>query len=74
MWLWDPQELQEENKKGLTIVVTVGSLEEARIMLINGLCFGGCRFSMEHFWQLGVDSVYPRCYGIGHASYRACGD
>jgi hypothetical protein len=43
-------------------------------MLINGLRFGGRRFSTEHFWQLGADSVCPRCCGIGHASYRACGD
>jgi hypothetical protein len=74
MWLRDPQELQEEEKKGSTIVVTVGSLEEARKMLINGLRFGGRRFSTEHFWQLGADSVCPRCCGIGHTSYRACGD
>jgi hypothetical protein len=74
MWLWDPQELQEEDKKGSTIVVTVGSLEEARKMLINGLRFGGHRFSIEHFWQLGADSVCPRCCGIGHTSYRAYGD
>ena len=74
MWLRDPQELREEDKKGSTIVVTVGSLEEARKMLINGLRFGGRRFSTEHFWQLGADSVCPRCCGIGHTSYRACGD
>jgi hypothetical protein len=74
MWLRDPKELREEDKKGSTIVVTVGSLEEARTMLINGLRFGGRRFSTEHFWQMGADSVCPRCCGIGHTSYRACGD
>jgi len=73
-WLRDPKELREEDKKGSTIVVTVGSLEEARTMLINGLRFGGRRFSTEHFWQMGADSVCPRCCGIGHTSYRACGD
>jgi hypothetical protein len=73
-WLRDPKELREEDKKGSTMVVTVGSLEEARTMLINGLRFGGRRFSTEHFWQLGADSVCPRCCGIGHTSYRACGD
>jgi hypothetical protein len=55
-------------------VVTVGSLKEARTMLTNGLRFGGHRFKTEHFWQFGADSVCPRCCGIGHASYRACGN
>jgi hypothetical protein len=73
-WLRDPRELREGGKKGSTIVVTVGSLEEARIMLINGLRFGGHRFQTEHFWQLGADCVCPRCCGIGHTSYRACGN
>jgi hypothetical protein len=73
-WLRNPKELREEDKKGSTIVVIVGSLEEARTMLINGLRFGGRRFSTEHFWQMGADSVCPRCCGIGHTSYRACGD
>jgi hypothetical protein len=74
MWLRDPKALREGDKKGSTIVVTVGSLEEARTMLTNGLRFGGHRFSTEHFWQLGADSVCPRCCGIGHTSYRACGN
>ena len=73
-WLRDPRELREGGKKGSTIVVTVGSLEEARTMLINGLRFGGHRFQTEHFWQLGADCVCPRCCGIGHTSYRACGN
>jgi hypothetical protein len=73
-WLQDPKELREEDKKGSTIVVTVGSLGEAQTILINGLCFRGYRFSIEYFWQMGADSVYPRCCGIGHTSYRAYGD
>jgi hypothetical protein len=59
-WLRDPKELREEDKKGSTIVVIVGSLEEARKLLINGLRFGGRRFSTQHFWQMGADSVCPR--------------
>jgi hypothetical protein len=73
IWLRDPRILREGDQKGSTMVVTVGSVEEARIMLTNGLRFGGRRFTTEHFWQLGVDSVCPRCCGIGHASYKACG-
>jgi hypothetical protein len=74
MWLQDPRMLREEDKKGSTIVVTVGSFKEAQIMLTNGLCFGGCWFNTEHFWQLGADSIYPRYCGIGHISYQACGN
>jgi hypothetical protein len=73
-WLWDPKELREEDKKGSTMVVTVSSLEEARMMLINRLYFRGHRFSIEYFWQLGADSICPRCYGIGYTSYRAYRD
>ena len=52
----------------------VGSLEEARKMLINGLRFGGSRYRTEHYWELGANCVCPRCCGIGHVSYKAYGD
>jgi hypothetical protein len=74
IWLRNPSKLREGGKKKSTIVVTVGTLEEARKMLINGLRFGGHRFHTEHYWELGADCVCPRCCGIGHVSYRACGD
>ena len=73
-WLRRLDEVRVSEKQGSTIVVTVGSLEEARKMLINGLRFGGSRYRTEHYWELGVDCVCPRCCGIGHVSYKACGD
>jgi hypothetical protein len=73
-WLRNPETLQGEEKKGSSIVVTVGSFEEARRMVIDGLRFGGSRFRAEHYWEIGADAVCPRCCGIGHTSFRACGD
>ncbi|KAL1978960.1 hypothetical protein VTN96DRAFT_7983 [Rasamsonia emersonii] len=72
IWLRNPEEIREQ--KGSTIVITVGSLEEARKILINGIRFGGSRYRTEHYWDLGADTVCPRCCGIGHYSFRACGD
>lgn len=74
VWLRNPQELKDSEKKGSTIVITVGSLEEARKILINGIRFGVSRYHTEHYWELGADTVCPRCCGIGHKSFRACGD
>ncbi|KAL2010786.1 hypothetical protein VTN00DRAFT_3504 [Thermoascus crustaceus] len=73
-WLQNPQELKNSEKKGSTIVITVGSLEEAQKILINGICFGGSRYRTEHYWELGADTVCPQCCGIGHNSFWACGD
>lgn len=74
IWLRKPQELKDSEKKGSTIVITVGSLEEAQKNLINGIRFGGSRYRTEHYWELGADTVCPRCCGIGHNSFRDCGD
>jgi hypothetical protein len=71
-WLRRPKELQN-GKKGSTIVITVGSLEEARKLLINGIRFGGSRYRTEHYWEVGVDTVCPRCGHLGHRSFKACG-
>lgn len=71
-WLRNPEEIREQ--KGSTIVITVGSLAEARKILINGIRFGGSRYRTEHYWGLGADTVCLRCRGIGHCSFRACGD
>ena len=73
-WLRNPEEIRKGEKRGSTIVITVGSLEVARKLLVNGIRFGGYRFHTEHFWEVGADAVCPRCSGIGHTSYRACGD
>lgn len=73
-WLRSSRELQNSNKKGSTIVITVGSLEEARRLLVNGIRFGGSRYRTEHYWEVGVDTVCPRCCHLGHRSFRACGD
>lgn len=73
-WLRSSKELQNSNQKGSTIVITVGSLEEARRLLINGIRFGGSRYKTEQYWETGVDTVCPRCCQMGHRSFKACGD
>lgn len=73
-WLRNSRELHGSNKKGSTMVITVGSLEEAQKLLINGIRFGGSRFRTENYWEVGVDTVCPRCCRLGHRSFRACGD
>jgi hypothetical protein len=73
-WLRGSRELQNSTKKGSTIVITVGSLEEARKLLVNGIRFGGSRYKAEHYWEVRVDTVCPRCCHLGHRSFKACGD
>ena len=73
-WLRRLDKVRFSKKQGSTIVVTVGSLKEARKMLINRLRFRGSRYRTEHYWELGANYVCPRCCGIGHVSYKACGD
>jgi len=74
VWLRGPQAIQQSNQKGAAIVITISSLEEARKLRINGLRFGGIRHRTEHYWELGPGTVCPRCCGIGHRSFKACGD
>lgn len=73
-WLRSSKELQDSNNKGSTIVITVGSLEEARRLLINGIRFGGSRYRTGQYWETGVDTICPRCCQLGHRSFKACGD
>jgi len=73
-WLRNPRELRESTLKGSTIVITVGSWEEAHKISADGIRFGGTRYKVEPYWELGPDTICPRCCGIGHRSFRACGD
>jgi hypothetical protein len=70
-WLRNPQDIEGN---GSTIVITIGSHDELKRVLINGIRFGGTRYKTELFWELGADTVCPRCCGIGHKNFRACGD
>jgi hypothetical protein len=71
-WLRSPKEFKDQ--RGSTIVITVGSLEEARKLLTNGIRFGGARYRAEQYWEIGPDTVCPRCCNLGHRSFRACKD
>lgn len=73
-WLQSSKVLHNSNQKGLTIVITVGSLEEAWRLLINGIQFRGSCYRTEPYWETGVDTVCPRCCQLGHRSFKACGD
>ncbi|KAL2005205.1 hypothetical protein VTN00DRAFT_2415 [Thermoascus crustaceus] len=48
-WLYNPQKLQGSQKKGSTIMITVGSLEESQKLLINGIHFEGSRYCTEQY-------------------------
>jgi hypothetical protein len=72
-WLRRHRDVQDGTRKWSTIVVTVGSLEEARELLVHGIRFGGARYKTEHYWEVGVDTVCPRCCRLGHRSFKACG-
>lgn len=72
-WLRRHRDVQDGTRKWSTIVVTVGSLEEARELLVHGIRFGGSRYKTEHYWEVGVDTVCPRCCRLGHRSFKACG-
>lgn len=52
-WLRRPRDIEEGAGKWSTIVVTVGSLEEARELLVQGIRFGGTRYKTEHYWEVG---------------------
>jgi hypothetical protein len=56
------------------MIATVGTWKEAQKLIANGLRFGGYRHSVTLYWETGPDSVCPRCSGVGHTSYKACGD
>ena len=72
-WLRRPRDVQEGTGKWSTIVITVGFLEEARELLVHGIRFVGARYKTEHYWEVGVDTVCPRCCRLGHRSFKACG-
>ncbi|KAI9035227.1 uncharacterized protein KD926_004259 [Aspergillus affinis] len=72
-WLRSLKDLQSSDRKGSTIVLTVGSLDEARRLLVNGIRFGGSRYRTEQYWETGADTVCRRCCQLGYRSFKACG-
>src|SRR6266480_1031827 len=74
IWLHNPRKLIGNSQKGSTMIITGGSPEEARNLRISGIHFGGVRYRTEHYWETGPGTVCPRCCGIGHYSYKACGN
>ncbi len=73
-WLRSPQAIRESTTKGSTMVITVGSREEAQKLLVDGIRFAANRYRTEQFWELRPETVCPRCCGIGHHHYKGCGD
>ena len=70
--IWLIRQERLANRPWSTIVITVGSLDEARKIISNGLRFGGQRHEATQYWEIGPDSICPRCAGIGHSSYKGC--
>ena len=73
-WLRRHRDIQDSTRRWSTIVVTVGSLEEARELLVHGIRFGGARYKTEHYWEVGAATVCRRCCRLGHRSFKACGN
>ena len=72
-WIKPLATIQATGQRASTIVITVGSLEDARSLLPRGIRFGGNRHEVTPYYDVGKDSVCTRCCGIGHRAYRACG-
>jgi hypothetical protein len=72
VWLVSPRKLKTRNQRSATIVVTVGSGEDARKMLKFGLQFGTRRHTTEAYKEVSPESVCPRCCGIGHSNHLGC--
>jgi hypothetical protein len=73
-WLKGLESLRNSAQKGSSIMITIRLLAETQQVQANDIYFGGTRYKVEHFWELGPDTVCPRCCGIGHKSFRACGE
>jgi hypothetical protein len=71
-WLKSPRNIRAGGRLFATMVVTVGSKDEARRMLKGRLRFGGHHYATEAYWDTNPESVCIRCCGIGHASHLEC--
>ena len=72
VWLVSPKKLRSSKQQSTTIVVTVGSGDEARKMLKFGLQFGTRRYTTEAYKEVNPESVCIRCCGIGHSNHLGC--
>ncbi|KAI7974128.1 hypothetical protein EIK77_002993 [Talaromyces pinophilus] len=72
VWLVSPRKLKTRNQRYATIVVTVGSGEDARKMLKFGLQFGTQRHTTEAYKEVSPESICPRCCGIEHSNHLRC--
>jgi hypothetical protein len=73
-WLRPIEAIQKQNLQFSTMLITVGSLQIAQKIQTEGLRFGGIRHYATPYFKVGRDSVCPRCCGIGHKSFKACGN
>ena len=71
-WLKSSKRIRAGRQHSAAIVLTVGSLEEARELLNMGLRLGGCHYKTEAYMDTNPESVCVRCCGIGHSSYLEC--
>ena len=72
VWLVSPKKLRSRKQQSATIVVTVGSGEEAQKMLKLGLQFSTRRHTTEAYKEVNPESVCTRCCGIGHSNHLGC--
>ncbi|KAE8550136.1 hypothetical protein TMatcc_001241 [Talaromyces marneffei ATCC 18224] len=64
-WLKSPKVLRARRQGFATIVVTVGSREEARGLLKAGLKFGGHHYKTEAYWDIIISAM--RAFALGAA-------
>ena len=72
VWLVSPRKLKTRKQQSATIVVTVGSGDDARKMIKFGLQFGTRRHTTEAYKEVNPESVCTRCCGIGHSNHLGC--
>jgi hypothetical protein len=51
----------------------VGGLDDACRLLIKGVRFGGIRYLISVYYEVGKDTVCPCYCGISYRTYRGCG-
>ena len=67
-------ESQLNNRKGVKIVLIVGTKEESDRLVKNGLNFRNIRKSVLYSWEADTRVIYYKYYGIRHEKPKACGD
>ena len=67
-------ESQSNNRKGVEIILTVGTKKEADRLVKNGLNFKNIKKLVLYFWEANLRAIYYKCCGIGYEKPETYGD